>query len=192
VIAATKTRFPRAKAISVAREVAAILAPNCQRIIVAGSLRRGKAEVGDIEVVYIPKFEMGNVPGDMFAEERVNLADRAIALMEARGILARRTNVNGSTMFGSKNKLMEHCDSGIPADLFSTNEDSWFNYLVCRTGPAESNTAVAVAAKRRGWHWNPYGSGFTRDGALHSITSEADVFRFVGLPQPPKRIEIEI
>jgi hypothetical protein len=29
--------------------------------------------------------------------------------------------------------------TGIPVDLFAATEDNWWNYLVCRTGPADSN-----------------------------------------------------
>ena len=36
--------------------------------------------------------------------------------------------------------------SGIPVDFFATTEEAWFNYLVCRTGPAELNTRIASAA----------------------------------------------
>jgi DNA polymerase/3'-5' exonuclease PolX len=187
-----KIRYPRAEAIRVAREVAARLKPGCLRIMVAGSLRRGQTAAGDVEILYIPRTEWCRDPGDFFASGEVNLADRRIAEMESQGILSRRTNVNGSTVFGPKNKLMEHCASGIPVDLFSTDESCWENYKVCRTGPAESNTRIAMAAQKRGWRWTPYGAGFIRDGSLHPISCEADVFRFVGLPQPPKRTEIEL
>ena len=50
-----KTRFPRAAAIAVARELCEALKPHCERLIVAGSLRRMKQQVGDVEIVYIPK-----------------------------------------------------------------------------------------------------------------------------------------
>lgn len=189
---AEKVKFPRANAISVAREVASCLKPVCERILVAGSLRRGKAEVGDVELLYIPKVEWCRDPGDFFSSVQINMADNAIASMEINGVLAKRKNVNGSVMFGPKNKIMVHCRTGIPVDLFSTSESCWFNYLVCRTGPAESNTQIAIIAQRIGWRWQPYSNGFYRDGKIYEITSEEDVFRFVGLPKPPKRTEIEI
>lgn len=39
----------------IARDLVERLRPFCQRIEIAGSLRRGKAEIGDIEIVAIPK-----------------------------------------------------------------------------------------------------------------------------------------
>lgn len=39
-----------------AEEVRQVLAPYCEQIEIAGSIRREKAEVGDIEIICIPKF----------------------------------------------------------------------------------------------------------------------------------------
>jgi DNA polymerase/3'-5' exonuclease PolX len=180
----TKTRHPRAAALAVAKELCAALKPACERLIVAGSLRRRREEVGDVEIVYIPRFETGPVPGDLFAHAWQNLADFVIAGMLARGVIAKRESIRGTTAFGEKNKLMVHLASGIPVDLFSATAENWFNYLVCRTGPKESNTRIAEAAKAKGWHWNPYGAGFsnTCGGTRHAVTSERDVFDFLGFP----------
>jgi DNA polymerase/3'-5' exonuclease PolX len=56
---------------------------------------------------------------------------------------------------------------------------------VCRTGPGESNVAIASAAQTKGWKWNPYGAGFSRQIGLtteqHGVTSEREVFEFVGM-----------
>jgi len=85
-------------------------------------------------------------------------------------------------MYGRKNKLMLHRATGLPVDLFAATEDNWWNYLVCRTGPADSNMRICTAAQSKGWKWNPYGAGFSRDGKVVAMTSEQEVFAFVGLP----------
>ncbi len=178
-----KTRYPRALALTVVRELLEALTPVCERVIVAGSLRRKKPTVGDVELLYIPKSEMRGVPGDLFASARVDLADLAIRDMLAAEVLALRPGENGCTSFGPKNKLLLHVKTGLPVDLFSTTEASWHNYLVCRTGSKESNMRIAESARAKGWRWNPYGSGFTGpNGATHSVDSERAVFDFVGLP----------
>lgn len=98
------------------------------------------------------------------------------------GTMELRKGETGHTAYGPKNKLMTHVPTGIPVDLFATVESSWFNYLVCRTGPKESNMRIAAAAQDKGWRWNPYGSGFSGPGGkVHTVTSEADVFHFVEL-----------
>lgn len=180
-----KTRFARALALSVVRELLAAISPACERVIVAGSLRRKKADVGDAEILYIPKTEVRKISGDMFATGRVDLADLAIRELIESGILALRLGENGSTAYGPKNKLLVHVSTGLPVDLFATSESSWFNYLVCRTGSKENNMRIAEAARAKGWRWNPYGSGFTGgDGHTHAVTSEQEVYALVGLPYP--------
>lgn len=178
-----KTKFPRADALAVAKELCAALKPITERLIVAGSLRRRKAEVGDVEILYIPKFEPRPNTQDFFAGPiSTNLVDELLEKLLAAGTLAKRTNMLDSEMWGPKNKYARHVASGIPVDLFSSREAIWFNYLVCRTGGAENNTAVASAAQRKGWKWNPYGEGFTdANGDTVTVKAEREVFDLAGL-----------
>lgn len=176
-----KVKFPYADALAVARELCTALKPVTSRLIVAGSMRRRKEKVGDVEILFVPRFQA--VPFDLFGTVvQMSMADDALAGLLENGTLAKRLNVNGSEMWGEKNKLARHVASGIPVDLFSATEANWFNYLVCRTGPGPSNIAIASAAQRMGWQWNPYGVGFSRDRAVHAVGSEREVFEFVGLP----------
>jgi DNA polymerase/3'-5' exonuclease PolX len=179
-----KVKYPRADALKVARQMCVSLADVTERLIVAGSLRRRKLAVGDVEVLFIPKLVTQTV--DFFTSTSVSAADLMLNDLVAKGILAKRKNVNGSEMWGPKNKLAVHVASGIPVDLFAATAENWFNYLVCRTGSAENNLAIASAAQAKGWKWNPYGSGFSRMSGLgsesHVVSSERDVFDFVGLP----------
>lgn len=176
-----KVKFPRDAALAVARELCVSLTDRCERLICAGSLRRRNSMVGDVELVFVPKLVTRAV--DFFSAESVSLVDEELERMLRVGILRKRTNVNGSEMWGQKNKLALHVASGIPVDFFAAVEANWFNYLVCRTGGASSNAAVAYAAQHRGWKWNPYGEGFTNcAGELVRVTCERDVFEFVGLP----------
>jgi DNA polymerase/3'-5' exonuclease PolX len=178
---AAKVRWPRAAALDVARELCVRLKPFCERMIVAGSLRRRKHEVGDVEILYVPKRE--ERAEDLFRTHRVSLADEEIGRMLREGVLSKRPSVNGATAWGEKNKLALH-RTGMPVDLFAVKDECWWNYLVCRTGPKESNIKIANAAQELGYKWNPYGEGFSRlsDGVMAQMGSEAEVFRFVGLP----------
>ena len=171
-----KPRFQNQIGMKVAAELCAALKPVCDKIIVAGSLRRRKATVGDVEILYIGKTEVRQDPADMFARITVNLADEAIAALEKSGVLERRKNKNGSEMYGRKNKLMRHRATSLPVDLFAATQENWWNYLVCRTGPADSNTRICMAAQVRGWKWNPYGAGFSRGDEVRAMESESAVF----------------
>ena len=165
----------------VARHICLVLADHCMRLEMAGSLRRGKDKVGDIEIVYVPDFEPQ--PLGLFETEMVNKTDAILDRLITEGIIEKRANVKGSSTWGDQNKLARHTASGIPIDFFSTREQCWFNYLVCRTGGARSNMAIASAAHSKGWKWHPYHPGFTdQHGNWHSVHSEREVFELVGLP----------
>jgi DNA polymerase/3'-5' exonuclease PolX len=186
-----KPKFHRETALAVVREILPHF--RAERVIIAGSLRRRKPLVGDIEIVYIPKLSNSEDKSDLFRTRVVvlNHSDESIDSMLKTGLLARRTNVLGSTTWGDKNKLAIHVASGIPVDFFATTERAWWNYLVCRTGGSETNTTIATAAQKKGWKWHPYSWGFTDEsGVPVEVKSERDVFDFVGLPyrEPWERV----
>lgn len=185
-----KVKYARKLAMEVAAEICRALKPFCSRLIVAGSLRRRKLKVGDVEILYIGTLVERPDPRDWFKTIHVNQAEAEIAQLEITGVLERRQNVNGREAYGPKNKLMRHKRTGVPVDLFAATELNWFNYLVCRTGPAESNMAIAAKAQELGWRWNPYGPGFSRGAESRQMDSEQEVFKFVGLPykEPWERI----
>ena len=159
----------RAKAI--AEELKELLAPACERITVAGSIRRRKPFPNDIELLCIPKYVEG-----------VDQLDKELGALFVRGILTYRRNKRGSIGYGPKNKLLLHKPSGIGIDIFSTTKECWPVALAIRTGPKESNIAIAMAAKKRGWRLKAYGPGFDTPEGLMRCDSERAVFALVGLP----------
>ena len=169
------------KAEALAKWLVTYLSSTCSRIVIAGSIRRRKPHVGDIEILYIPM--MRRCDGDLFGYAAPQPAtDVAIAQLLSSGVLSKRTNAKGAEIWGEMNKLALHVESGIPVDLFSTTADCWYNYLVCRTGPAELNLRIAVAAKERGFKWHPYGPGFTTPtGKIIQCDSEEAVFATAGM-----------
>jgi DNA polymerase/3'-5' exonuclease PolX len=182
-----KERFANKIATEAAEEITTALHGGCHRLEIAGSLRRKKPYVGDVEILYIPIFEDRKV--NLLFWEETNLVDEAIGKLLQEGIIEKRSLANKRTVWGMYNKLAIHTRTGIPVDFFRTSEATWFNYLVCRTGPASSNMRIASEALKRGWRWNPYSIGFSNQaGETHQVLSEADVFEFVGLPYlPPEK-----
>jgi len=165
-----KTRCPLHRAKEVASEILRRLEPACERITIAGSIRRQKPDVGDIELLCIPKFIDG-----------VDQLDREIATLVVQGILGFRRNKLGSKVYGPKNKLMVHLPSGLGVDIFSTDEQCWWVSLVVRTGGETTNKRIAMAAIRKGWHLQAYGAGFSTPQGDVICESERDVFELVGL-----------
>jgi hypothetical protein len=90
-------RFKRAVALARAQELIEQLRPACVQIEIAGSLRRGMASVGDIEIVAMPKVEEYAVAGqlDMFGGgtpakvERASLLDKTLETLVAAGEVVR-------------------------------------------------------------------------------------------------------
>ena len=150
------------------------LEPVCERIEIAGSIRRRKPKVGDIELLCIPKYGGLSCHIDLLDQELIDLMHATI--------LGYRFNKLGSRTYGTKNKLMVHIPSGIGIDIFSTDERCWPVALVVRTGGAESNRRIAMAAIKKHWHLQAYGAGFSTPDGDVVCKSERDVFEFVDLP----------
>ncbi len=158
------------RAQKIADEVKTLLAPGCDWVEIVGSTRRRKPDVGDIELLCIPKYVVG-----------VDQLDSEIGALFIQRILGFRLNKRGSTVYGPKNKLLVHIPSGIGVDIFSTTAECWWVALAIRTGPKESNIAIATAAQRKGWRLRAYGSGFDTPNGRIECHSERDVFETVGL-----------
>jgi DNA polymerase/3'-5' exonuclease PolX len=169
------------KARSIAEELKVLLEPACHRIEIAGSIRRQKPEVNDIELLCIPKY------GGLSC--RVNLLDKRIIGLVHAGILDYRLNKRGRRAYGQKNKFLVHIPSGIGVDIFSTTPECWPVALAVRTGGARTNKRIAMAAIQKGWHLRAYGRGFATPQGELVCYSEREVFELVGLPylSPEKR-----
>ena len=166
------------KAKAIAEELKELLALACERIEIAGSIRRQKPEVGDIELLCIPKYIAG-----------VDQLDREIGALFIQHILCHRRNKRGSITCGPKNKLLLHIGSGIGVDIFSTSEECWPVALVVRTGGEVTNKRIAIAALRKGYRFHAYGSGFSTPNGEIVCHSERGVFETAGLPyqEPEER-----
>lgn len=179
-----RPKFPREKALAVAKVLCDCFKGSCERLIVAGSLRRRKAEVGDVEILYISR--RTKVPKvELFGEQpEADEMEFAIERLLTCGTLEKRPSKIGVFTWGPENKLAIHRPSGIPVDLFATDSKRWFNALVCRTGGKDNNLLITTTARRQGWSFEAYGSGFHKlDGSeRHDTTSERDVYEFLGLP----------
>ena len=189
-----KEKFPRAAALSLVDELMEPkrlnLGASCVQWEVAGSIRRKKAFVGDIEIVLIPvqapppqlELGMSELPPDL-----ESVMDEKIDALIRKGVLEKRKNINGHTMCGGRLKYVRHVASGIPIDFFICERATWATTFVTRTGSKELVEELAGRALRLGYSWNPGGVGFTRksDGVKIPITTEEAAFRFVGLPCLP-------
>jgi DNA polymerase/3'-5' exonuclease PolX len=177
-----QNKWPWEMAMPVAEEMVELLKPCCERISIAGSLRRFKRQVGDIEILFVPR--MSKRPDGLFDERIVSVADEVIEQLLKDGYFAKRPNKNGVFAWGGSNKLAIHTASGIPVDLFSTSQERWFVSLVIRTGSKETNLRLTTGANKLNRTLNAYGYGTTdrKTGETTRATSEQHVFELCGVP----------
>lgn len=127
-----KSKVDYAQAILIATELAKLLRPACARIEIAGSLRRERAQVGDIELVAIPRCAV-----NLFGNAGQELLTPAVA----------RIAVGGYSKDGDKFKQFRYRDMQV--DLFITTAPRWGINYTLRTGSAEFSHWL-VTARRYG------------------------------------------
>ena len=150
------------KAEAFASIVVKALEPYCDKIEVAGSVRRQRPIVNDIDLVVIPR-------------DRRNLD---LALMR----------IGNYKMSGMKIARVE-MDS-IPLDIYFATPETFATLLLVRTGSKENNIRLATLAKKRGWRLAASGDGlFNEKGKRIAGDSEESIYEALGLPyqQPWER-----
>lgn len=147
----TAIRIPLAEAEAIAERLIGRLEDCCTRIAVAGSIRRGKPDVGDVELVAIAKIE--RFSGGLFDDmgEDVDLLDGRVHMMLDNDEMALRLSKIGQRAFGPKYKRVIF--EGFPADLFVTQPAQWGLIYLIRTGPGEYSHQMVTPKNQ-----------YTRDG----------------------------
>lgn len=128
-------KIPLELATSIADELIYQLRPGCNRIMVAGSIRRRRPMVGDIELVAIPRI---NKITDMFG----NLVEDKNYLLPLLERYPKPFPKNGP-----KQKQIDLGD--VMLDLYITDFDRWPVIYTLRTGSAEFSHWL-VKHKRHG------------------------------------------
>ena len=161
-----KIKREYARAAAAAEQLMSEIEPYCERIEVAGSLRRHKPEIGDIEIVAIAK-PLLNLFGEPTEGNEIDswLYQRSIA----------------TTKNGSKYKQFEYEHEGerYQVDLFLAQPDNFGLIHMIRTGSAEFSKRMMTAQSYAGYL--PAGLRVAeghcwRNGAMVAVESEADLF----------------
>jgi hypothetical protein len=136
-----KAHLPLPKAQGLSERIVAALRPASARIEVAGSIRRHRPEVGDIEAVVIPRRG-----GGLFADEDgPSLLDGLLHDLVQAGRL-RMGRLNGDRF---KQFEIPACP-GLTLDLFIVTPATWGVQLAIRTGAAEFSKALVTERSRGG------------------------------------------
>lgn len=120
-------------AILIASDLIKVLKPYCSRIEIAGSIRRKRAEVKDIEIV------LARIPSMLY---------------EFKTVIDRYASVKGDATGKYTQRLIKIDERGnrIYADIFMPLAEDYFRQLAIRTGPADfSHRVIAAGWNRKGW-----------------------------------------
>jgi DNA polymerase/3'-5' exonuclease PolX len=169
----------------VAEDLIARLRPACERIEIAGSIRRERPQVGDIEIVAIPKFETRSraAQGTLFEPPRPTPAEQVSRLWEAVDALGVTCTKRGPV-------YRQFTWRGVRVDVYTCERGNWGWILFHRTGPGYLRAKIGSMLVDRGfaavdgWIWDARGLSIDRV----ETPEEADVFRVLGIPPlPPDR-----
>ena len=139
---------------AIAEKYQNFLKPYCSRIEIAGSIRREKPEVKDIEIVVIPKDLTG------FSNE-VNKLEK----------------VKGEPTGKYTQRILPE---GIKLDLFIANEKNWGLIFAIRTGSANfSHKILACGWVKKGYH--SVNGILIKDGKEIEVREERDLFNLIGI-----------
>ena len=153
-----------------AAQVKAAVEALCELIEVAGSIRRQKTTVHDIDFVVVAKSD---------AEwQRIN---------EKLKQLKAKPNCSGNSVI----KVFVPCENGFfQVDFYRAKPSTFGIHLLVRTGSAEHNMWLAGYAISKGMRIK-YSEGLIKNGTAIAGETEQGVFEALGLPYPlPSEREI--
>jgi DNA polymerase/3'-5' exonuclease PolX len=178
------TRIPFRTAYLAALVAGDLLYAACERLEIAGSLRRLDDQVGDIEFVAIPRMGTEQT-NDLFnSTVPVNLLERRVAELGKGDQLVAHPDKPAN---GAHYKKLWLRDPGIQVDLFITTPEKFGPAFLIRTGPAEYSKAMVTRLRAKGLHSEDLVIKKIDGGAVVPCPDEATFFRLVGLPiMPPE------
>ena len=144
------------KAKDIATKVVSRLEPYCQRIEIAGSIRRQRPLPNDIDLVLIPS--------DRARLDYVLMSLSKEGKMKMSGPKLARVNLGE-----------------IELDVYFATEETWSTLLLIRTGSKENNIRLATAAKRKGLRLAASGDGLFEGNERIAGDSERSIFEALGL-----------
>lgn len=168
----TTTKRPIQTVMPIAQRLLSALAPHCHRVELAGSLRRGRPMVGDIELVAIP-IRPTNLLGE--ALDGPTQLDR---YLDSRAI-----------QFVKRGPKYQQFQYGpYLVDLFLATPATWGSVFTIRTGSADFSKWLVTYEPRGACPWqvsfgnaNANPGRLTHNGRLLSTPEESDVFNALGL-----------
>lgn len=160
-----------AKAFEIANNLVMRMRSVCERVEIGGSIRRGKADVKDIEIVAIPFFQTDMFGGSLLSHSLDVFPWERDGVLEKSGHKYKKVALN----------------AGINLDVFIvTPPAQWGVQMVIRTGPSDFSHWIVTKRSMGGalpdYYFVKDGSIWDgRDGSKFNTPEEKDFFRLCGL-----------
>jgi len=140
-------KIPRSVAVKVGRELMAVLQQHCSEFVFAGSLRRGAAEVGDIEIVCMPV--RVRVAG--LLEDTWEVSPLWIAAVENAGRIVKGSPSGRYCKLVRTYESLDSAASEFKVDIFMPQAHDYGRQVAIRTGPHGFSVGLAVMWRNLGW-----------------------------------------
>lgn len=174
-------RYPLELAERIAQALVEKLAPHAERIAIAGSIRRRRPDVGDIDLVAIPKLEQ--VTTGLFSTETQRPRDSRLAVefcgllgkIECRGDSIIRGEVPLTNAFHLRERGLGELvgvsttPANIGVDLYLCTPETWATTLLIRTGSAAHNIWLCSRARELGGKLHAGGEGLELPGQYDAV-----------------------
>lgn len=148
--------------IKLSQQVVSWLKPFCKRIEIAGSIRRGSKNPGDIDIVLIP-----------------NNIDKLVEFL----------NKKGKFIQGGNEKSTWNIE-GVQVELYyADSEKEWGSMLLAYSGKKGSNIGLRIIARTKGFKLTQHGLFNRRIGTYVAGRTEKEIYKALNRPykEPWKR-----
>jgi DNA polymerase/3'-5' exonuclease PolX len=164
-----------AEAQAIAEGVRAALLPHCERCEIGGSIRRQRPEVGDVEIIAIPRTL--HVATDLFGGKTLPVLDPGFA-----EVVGRWKHIKGS----AHGRYTQRELPGIVLDLFICDARNWGLIFAIRTGSADWVRQRLACAWVRAGYKSQEGRLRVRTvrglACVQETPDERGLFALIGLP----------
>ncbi len=138
------------EAMTIAERIQRELAGFCQKCDIAGSIRRGRPEVNDVDLVILPKAPVQGISFVQAIKDRCKQRCRVTTDGDQNFICAMRLKDKSEFQLDI---FFAHNGTD---DMFAPKPTNYGSLLLCRTGSKDHNKRLCGIAKQRDMKWSPY------------------------------------
>jgi len=170
-----RLRFAHEEARSLGERVLEVIAPLVERAELAGSIRRRKDVVHDVDIVLIPR--------TLKLPEGIPLVSptRVFPSLIAEKV---KGELGGSVVVKAGPVAMQMRVLGIPVDFYASTEETWGVNLLRWTGSRAHNIMLCSRARRMGMRLH-VSIGLVKGGRVIASRTEEEIFRALDLDWVP-------